>query len=292
MIISNKYLIKEIKDFKVSAKVLLNGIISYVEKDLEKRVEEFETLCERVDFRKIEKDELLKVYKKKKWIQKSSTFLSALVLKDAENEEDSDEKDSDESKSDSEKSDKDSKEKSNSKEESEEQESSDEESKDGLFVLDKKMSSDCKSVIKLKKNLITHIGTKGWAGNCFGKKATKYALEMVSTGGYIMMGFAPKKGWITTDAVHNGLCGYYYYICNGNKYGIGSSAESFGTSQPYSSGTIIGSKFDKKKGEISYYINGKTIGVAYKNLKNMDLFPAISFCDTGDVVKIVKAKFK
>jgi hypothetical protein len=34
------------------------------------------------------------------------------------------------------------------------------------------------------------------------------------------------------------------------------------------------------------------IGVAYKNLKNMDLFPAFSFCDTGDVVKIVKAKFK
>jgi len=116
---------------------------------------------------------------------------------------------------------------------------------------------------------------------------------MVKTGGYIMIGFAPKKGWITTDAVHNGLCGYYYYACNGNKYGQdGSSGSSFANAQPYSAGTVIGCKFDKKKGEITYFINGKSVGVAYSKLNGLDLYPAFSFCDTQDQVKIVKAKFK
>jgi len=53
MIIANKYLVRNMKDFKVSSKVLLNGIIAFVEKDTEKRFSQFDTLCENVDFKKI-----------------------------------------------------------------------------------------------------------------------------------------------------------------------------------------------------------------------------------------------
>jgi len=66
MIIANKYLVKNLKDYKVSAKVLFNGIVAYVEKDLEKRFSQFETLIESIDFKKFEKDDLLKIYSKKR----------------------------------------------------------------------------------------------------------------------------------------------------------------------------------------------------------------------------------
>jgi hypothetical protein len=46
---------------------LLNGIISYVEKDLNNRVTEFDSLCENVNFKKMEKEDLTKLYAKKKW---------------------------------------------------------------------------------------------------------------------------------------------------------------------------------------------------------------------------------
>jgi len=46
--------------------VLLNGVISYIEKDLTNRVGEFDTLCESVDFKKMEKEDLTKLYAQKK----------------------------------------------------------------------------------------------------------------------------------------------------------------------------------------------------------------------------------
>jgi len=64
-ILANKYKTKNFTEFKLPAKVLLNGIISYVEKDLTNRAQEFETLCESVNFKKMEKEDLTKLYGKK-----------------------------------------------------------------------------------------------------------------------------------------------------------------------------------------------------------------------------------
>jgi len=55
MILANHLKIKNITEFKVPAKVYLNGIIAYVEKDLTSRQNEFDTLCESVDFKKWKK---------------------------------------------------------------------------------------------------------------------------------------------------------------------------------------------------------------------------------------------
>jgi len=44
----------------------LNGIISYVEKDLNNRLSEFDSLCSSVDFKKLKKEDLQKIYSKKK----------------------------------------------------------------------------------------------------------------------------------------------------------------------------------------------------------------------------------
>jgi len=88
MILANKYKVKHLNEFKVPAKVYLNGVISYIEKDLSNRVGEFDNLAESVDFKKMEKDDLTKLYAKKKWLQKSSTFLNQIILKDMEDSDD------------------------------------------------------------------------------------------------------------------------------------------------------------------------------------------------------------
>jgi hypothetical protein len=46
------------KEFKIPGKVVLKGIISYVEGDMTNRVKEFETLIQSVNLKKIDKDEL------------------------------------------------------------------------------------------------------------------------------------------------------------------------------------------------------------------------------------------
>jgi len=75
MILANKYKTKNLSEFKVPAKVLLNGIISYIEKDLNNRVGEFDSLAESVDFKKMEKEDLTKMYAKKKMVTKKFNFL-------------------------------------------------------------------------------------------------------------------------------------------------------------------------------------------------------------------------
>jgi len=97
MILANHLKIKNITEFKVPAKVYLNGIIAYVEKDLTSRQSEFDTLCESVDFKKMEKEDLTKIYAKKKWLQKSSSFLNQIILKDMSDGSDGSEKSGSES---------------------------------------------------------------------------------------------------------------------------------------------------------------------------------------------------
>jgi len=69
-ILANKYKKKNFSEFKLPAKVLINGVISYVEKDLTNRVGEFDKLCESVDFKKMDKEDLTKLYAKKKMVTK------------------------------------------------------------------------------------------------------------------------------------------------------------------------------------------------------------------------------
>jgi len=61
-------------NLRFQEKTLLNGIISYVEKDLTNRVSEFDSLCENVDFKKFEKEDLQKLYSKKNGYKKVIPF--------------------------------------------------------------------------------------------------------------------------------------------------------------------------------------------------------------------------
>jgi hypothetical protein len=70
MILANKLKVKNIGEFKVPPKVYLNGVLSYVEKDLTNRLSEFDGLVESVNFKKLEKEDLTKLYAKKKMVTK------------------------------------------------------------------------------------------------------------------------------------------------------------------------------------------------------------------------------
>jgi len=51
-ILANKYQSEGVKDFKVPAKKYLDGVLSYVEKDLDKRKNLLDNLLENVNFKK------------------------------------------------------------------------------------------------------------------------------------------------------------------------------------------------------------------------------------------------
>jgi len=65
VIYAHNYNVKNIKELKIPPKVILEAIMTYVEKDLNTRYQEFDTLIENVDFRKMEKEALVKISKKK-----------------------------------------------------------------------------------------------------------------------------------------------------------------------------------------------------------------------------------
>jgi len=94
---ANKYKTKNIKEFKIPGKVVLKGILAYVEGDMKNRVGEFESLIQSVNFKKIDKDELKKYGKKSqdKWLTKNTAWLNVIVSKNSDESEDT--KDSDES---------------------------------------------------------------------------------------------------------------------------------------------------------------------------------------------------
>jgi len=94
MILANKFKVKNLGEFKVPPKVYLNGILAYVEKDLNNRLGEFDKLAESINFKKLEKEDLTKLYAKKKWLQKSSSFLNIIIMKDMDDDSDASDKSS------------------------------------------------------------------------------------------------------------------------------------------------------------------------------------------------------
>jgi len=81
MLLANKLKVKNMGEFKVPAKVYLNGVITYIEKDLSSRVSEFDSLCESVDFKKNGKRRFNKIIFKKKMVTKKFNILKSYYFK-------------------------------------------------------------------------------------------------------------------------------------------------------------------------------------------------------------------
>jgi hypothetical protein len=80
VLLSKKYKTKNMADLKLPGKLVLNGVLTYIEKDLENRKSEFDSLSEIIDFKKISESELKKLYSKKKWLQYTTSFLQIIVM--------------------------------------------------------------------------------------------------------------------------------------------------------------------------------------------------------------------
>jgi len=171
------------------------------------------------------------IQKKKKWLQKSHSFLNVIIMKD-----NSDESDGSDSDSDSDKSSKDSDSESGS-------ESEEEKSSGGLPKFLPKLSHTSYSYSN-KNRTCTWSGSS-WQGTAVATKTSKYAVKLGSNCGYLMLGFAnPKNLNKFSSNYSNG--GYYLYTSTGGLYGGGSSNKSF-TQYDYNVGTIYGFIYDKKK---------------------------------------------
>jgi len=106
-----------------------------------------------------------------------------------------------------------------------------------------------------------------------------------------MIGFAPKN--INKAGDNYASCGYYIYNSSGGLYSQnGDSDKGYGSGDE-NQGTIWGTKWDKKKGTISYNKGGqKNMGVAFTGIKKLQLLPAIDFCTNGSSIEFVKLKWK
>jgi len=80
-----------------------------------------------------------------------------------------------------------------------------------------------------------------------------------------MVGFAPKN--INKSGNNYSQCGYYIHLANGYKYAQGGICSQFSNGSHYQQNTVIGMKYNRKKGEITFYKDKQSLGVAYNSLK-------------------------
>jgi len=105
-----------------------------------------------------------------------------------------------------------------------------------------------------------------------------------------MMGFSPKD--INKSSSNYTTKGYYFYLNGGTLYSQkGDSCRSF-YSNSSSNNDVYGAVYDKKKGTITFYKSGASIGVAFTDLKKLDLYPAFDFYDFGSTAELIKGKYK
>jgi len=193
--------------------------------------------------KKLEKEDLLKLYTKKKWLQRSPTFLSVIILKDVDDDEEEEEDSDEDSDGSDSKSDKDSKSGSGSSKSG--SDSEDEGSSVPKFQT--KLSSTCFTFTNKDRKCL--YSGSSWNGTALGSKTKEYTVKIhTSIYGYLMLGFAPKT--INKTSMNYNSCGYYMYVCNGTLYSqSGQSGASYSSSFPFSSGQLVGAKLDKKKKE-------------------------------------------
>jgi len=202
-------------EFKVPPKVYLNGILAYVEKDLTNRMGEFDKLVESINFKKMEKEDLTKLYAKKKWLQKSSSFLNIIIMKDMDDDDDDDSDKSD---------------KSSETEESEESE----EGGSSMPMMDLKRSNS--NWAYDKKTKIMTFNSTSWYSMITKKPNDKYTIELCSYVTYYMVGFIEDNKYNQSSLSYNN--GYCWYANTNTLYGLSTGKQSWSVNGSTSQGNF------------------------------------------------------
>jgi len=271
MIISNKYLVKN-KDFKkIPSKILLNGIVNYINQDLN-RVAEFDYLAENIDFKKLNRKELIQTYKKNTWLGKCSLYLTEILHKKvlAEGKEQLDES-SEESNSDKSKS---SGSNSDSKSDSETESISEEDDGEDYFPKSKLLKSDFKKKLHKWTNLkkkwkLIYRGTKdGFGANDFHKNCDNQGPTITiikSNHGNIFGGFN-KNPWSSNNQNTQSMENFLFSYKNKNsKKPIQIKSANSNTQYSAYNGSSYGPTFGG--GHDLYICNScNSVGSSYTNL--------------------------
>ena len=146
----------------------------------------------------------------------------------------------------------------------------------------------------LKAGKVFTNTNSGWHGSLIGnKQVKKFSIKLLINTNLFMIGYSPNTINAKNGNANYFISGYYIY-CNGGTLYAQNSIKS---GSPYASFTalpddIIGATYNKVKGEIHFYRNGKCLGLAFSGLKNQKLYPTLCCYGTNTSAKIVKGVYK
>jgi hypothetical protein len=234
-----------LKNLKIPPKIYLNGLIQYVEKDVEKNSIEFETLIDNCDFKKLKPEYVKKLFKKKIFLQNSIKFLKKAfesIDKGSDDEKSNSGSDSEKSNSDSNSDSEKSNSDSDSNSEKSSEESEEEEEGNGVPKFQKKFYS--KLSLTLSKNMkkIVYNLTSVWQGSALGTSCSRYTVKLMNCN-YLMIGFAPKTISLAGD--NNEKCGFYLYLNKCSKYSQDGDRDVSYSSADYTDGVVYGAEYNK-----------------------------------------------
>jgi len=206
---------------------------------------------------------------KKKWLQKSSSFLNIIIMKDMDD-------DDDDSKS------------SGSESKSETEEEDEEEGGGSLPVFDPKASHS--SWTYNKKTKFMTCSSSSWNAFISKKPTTKFTVELGTGCGSHMMGLIEKSKFQQNNTC-NYNNGFFWYTNSNSLYGIGNKM-TWGIQGGSTQGMKFGCVHDKKKSLISFWKDNAKAGDAYNNVdKKLKLFACVDVCTANSNFKFIKGKY-
>uniref|UniRef100_A0A6B2LF59 Potassium channel tetramerisation-type BTB domain-containing protein n=1 Tax=Arcella intermedia TaxID=1963864 RepID=A0A6B2LF59_9EUKA len=149
----------------------------------------------------------------------------------------------------------------------------------------------CGSNIVIQDRIVTkQSGGSNWNAGVLGSipnlSSFKLRLKNIVSHGCAMLGMAPKKNFNINGSNYTS-CGWYYYAHTGGLYSSkGDGNRSYATALQV--GSILEVIFNKEQKTISFSVDGIPKGLAYSNIAEDEIFPAIEIHDQGISIEILQ----
>lgn len=131
---------------------------------------------------------------------------------------------------------------------------------------------------------ISQTNGAGWNACILGIRSTKrYTVRVDSlSGGLMMIGFVPSSLLNYRSSGSNGTaCGWYLYAARGVLYSQDGDNRKEYTSVELNDGCDLTVIYDKDGGTIRYEKDQVDLGIAFSNIFDQELIPAVDFSSVG-----------
>jgi len=149
----------------------------------------------------------------------------------------------------------------------------------------------CSPLITLSNNNLVAYknGTYDkWNCTVLGTFCREFTIKVLSNEKAFMIGFASKD--INLDGIQNhAKNGYYLFPSNGHLYAEDGTDNKSYAKACHFEGNVITCQWSLVDKYISFIINGKNCGIAYKNI-NKDLYPCFLGCSSKCQIQFVEKK--